>query len=78
VQHLIRQLDEACQLEAVDEERAPGGAAASMFASWADKARGELETALPTMKMWANSKDEKDAVDMVTMSIRSLKKATQR
>jgi hypothetical protein len=78
VQHLIRQLDEACQPEAVDEERAPGSAAASMFASWAGKVQAELETALPTMKMWATSKDEKDAVDMVTMSIRSLKKATQR
>ena len=78
MRHLIRQLDEACQLATVDEERAIGSAAESMFASWAKKVQVELETALPTMKMWATSKDEKDAVDMVTMSIRSLKKATKR
>jgi hypothetical protein len=78
MRHLIQQLDEACQPGAVDEERAPGSAASSMFASWAGKVQAEIETALPTMKMWATSKDEKEAVDMMTMSIRSLKKATKR
>ncbi len=78
MQHLIRKLNDASRPEMVSEERAPGSAAASMFASWAEKVQAELEGALPTMKMWATSKDEKDAVDMLTMSIRSLKKATQR